>query len=71
MNLINFKINKDDDKTTTIKKYNKSDVIFTSNHSAYKYHDIEKFDNLSYKSKYSFFVKFFKGYFCHKTIFLQ
>ena len=30
-----------------------------SNHSFYKYHDIEKFDNLSFKSKYSFSAEFY------------
>ena len=31
---------KDDDKTSTIKKCNKSNLIYNSNHSFYKYHKI-------------------------------
>ena len=44
------RINKDD------KKYNNSNLIYNSNHCFYKYHNIEKFDNFSFKSKYSFLV---------------
>ena len=41
------------------KKYNKSDLIYDSNHSFYKYyHDSKKFDNLCFKPKYSFLAEF-------------
>ena len=46
-----------DDKTPTIKKYNKPNVICNSNQFVfYKYYNIKIFDNLSFKSKYSFLV---------------
>ena len=45
-------INKDDDKTPTIKKYNKSNLIYNSNHSFYKYQNFNKFD-ISFKSEHS------------------
>ena len=37
-------------KKPTLKKYNKSDLVYDSNHGFCKYHDIKKFDNLSLKS---------------------
>ena len=43
----------------TLKKYNKSDLIYDSNPIFYKYRDIEKIDNISLKSKYSFLANFF------------
>ena len=46
-------------KKTTIEKYNKSNLIYDSNHSFYKYHNINKFDNLSFKSKHSLLVNVF------------
>ena len=44
----------------TFKYYNKSNSIFTSKYSFYKYyHDSKKFDNLYFKSKYLFLHNFF------------
>ena len=43
----------------TLKKYNKSDLIYDSNPIFYKYRDIEQIDNISLKSKYSFLANFF------------
>ena len=51
-------INKDD-KEPTLKKCNKSDLIYDSKHSFCKYHTIKKFYNLSLQPKYSFLVDFF------------
>ena len=51
-------INKDG-KKPTLKNYKKSDLIYESNHSFYKYHGIGKFNNLSLKSNYPFLVIFF------------
>ena len=48
-------INKDD-KKTTIKRYNKSNLIYDNNHGFYKYHDIKKFDNVSLKGPYIYDV---------------
>ena len=48
-----------DDKKPTLKKYNKSDLIYNSKHSFYKYYDIKEFDKLSLESKDSFLAKFF------------
>ena len=48
------------DRKPTLKKYNKSDLIYDSNYSFYKYyHDLKKFDSLSLESKYSFLVNLF------------
>ena len=47
-----------DDKKPTLKKYNKSDLIYNSKRF-YKYYDIKEFDKLSLESKDSFLVKFF------------
>ena len=46
------RINKDD------KKHNKSNLIYNSNCCFHKYHYNEKFDNLSFKSRYSFLADF-------------
>ena len=44
----------------TIKKCNRSDLICNSKYRFYKYYrDSKKFNNLSYKSKYSFLAEFF------------
>ena len=44
----------------TNKKYNKSDVICNYNYSFYRYYRFSKeFDNISFKSKYSFPAYFF------------
>ena len=44
----------------TLKKYNKSNLIYNTKYSFYKYHpDGKKFDKLSFKSKYSFPIDFF------------
>ena len=44
-----------------LKNYNKSNVTYNIKHSFYKfYRDSKKFDNLSFKSKYSFLHEFFK-----------
>ena len=52
-------INKNDRKPA-LKKHNKSDLKYDSKHSFYKYyHDIKKFDILSFESKYSFLTNFF------------
>lgn len=50
---------KDDDETPSFSRYDKSNPIYHSNHSFYKYHNIKKLDNISFKSKYSFLVEFF------------
>ena len=43
-----------------LKKYSKSDLIYNSNYSFYKYFcDVKKFDSLFPESKYSFLTKFF------------
>ena len=43
----------------TFKNYNKSNLIYNSKYSFYKYHcDSKTFDNLSFKSKYYFLYKF-------------
>ena len=45
---------------STLKKYNKSDLIYNNNHSFHKYfRDIKKFDKLSFKLKYYFLVNIF------------
>ena len=46
----------------TFKNYNKSNLIYNSKYSFYKYyHDSKKFDNLSFKSNYSFLYEFLNG----------
>ena len=45
-------------KKTTLKKYDKSDSIYITNHSLYKYHDIKQFESLSLESKHSFIAIF-------------
>ena len=50
-------ISKDDQKPTS-KKYDKSDVIYKTNHSFYKYQDTKKIEGLSFKSKYYFPTNF-------------
>ena len=35
------------------------DLIYDSNHTFYKYHNIKKIGNVSLKLKYSFLAKFF------------
>ena len=52
-------VNKDDYKTTTLKNYNKADLIYSSRYSFYKYHDIKKFDKLSFKSRYSYLANLY------------
>ena len=43
-----------------LENYNKSNLIYNSKHSIYKYYrDSKKFNNLSLKSKYPFLVKLF------------
>ena len=42
----------------TIKKCNKSNLIYSTKHSLYKYRDRKKFDNISFKSKISFLNEF-------------
>ena len=44
---------KDNDKTLTIKKYNRSNSIYDSKHNFNKNNDIKKFESLSFKSRYS------------------
>ena len=42
-----------------IGKYNKSDLIYDTNHSFYKYcRDTKNFDSLSFRSEYSFLHRF-------------
>ena len=50
---------KEDEKKSTL-KYNKSNLIYDGNRGFYKYYNIKIIDNLSFKSKYSFLVDFFK-----------
>ena len=46
-------------KKSTLKNYSKSDLIYGTNHSFFKYyHDNGNFENLSFKWKYSFLVEF-------------
>ena len=47
------------DRKQTLKKYNKSDLACDAKHSFYKYRDIKKFDNVSFKSKYAFVAEIF------------
>ena len=48
------------EEPVTVKKYNKSDLIYNSKYIFYKYYRyVKKFDNLSFKSKYSFLFEFF------------
>ena len=49
----------EDDKTSKINKYNKSDLICDGNHNFYKYHDIKRFNSIPFKSKYSFLFEFY------------
>ena len=51
--MMSMKILKDD-KKTTLKKYNRSDLIYNRRYSFYKHINIEKFDKLFIKSKYSY-----------------
>ena len=53
-----MKTNKND-KTATRKEYNKSNLVYSGRYCFYKYYDIEKFDKLSFKSKYSYLLKFY------------
>ena len=49
------------EEPVTIKKYNKSDLIYKSKYSFCKYHrDSERFDNHYFKLKYYFLEEFFK-----------
>ena len=45
-----------DDKKATLKKYNKSNLIYDANHSFYEGNDIKKFDDLSLKVLLSLFL---------------
>ena len=50
----------DEKEEPTLKKYNKPGLIYSSKYSFNKYYcDSKKFDNLSFKSKYSFLAEFF------------
>ena len=53
---------KKDNKTATLQKYDKSNLIFSSRYSFCKYHDIKKWNKLSFKSKYLYLYGFL-----HKT----
>ena len=44
------------DKKLIIIKYNKSDLVYNTVHSFYKYHDINKFNKLSIESKHFFSI---------------
>lgn len=64
MNLIKRKkteMNKEeeDDETSKINKYNKSDLFWDGNHNFYKYYDIKRFNSIPFKSKYSFLFEFY------------
>ena len=55
------KIIKEEERT--FKNYNKSNLIYNSKYSSYKYdRDSKKFHNLFLKSKYSFLQEFLKGW---------
>ena len=45
-------------KKIALKKYNNSNLIYSSKFSFYKYHNIKKFDQLSFKTKYSDLAEF-------------
>ena len=46
------KEHKNDNEKPTVKEYNRSNLIYNSNRSFYKYYNVKKIDNLSFKSKY-------------------
>ena len=51
-------------KKSTLNSYSKSDLIYDTSHSFFKYYnDNKKFDNLSFKSKYSFLAEFLAEFF--------
>ena len=45
-------------KKLTLKKYDKSDLIYITNHSFCKYYDIKQFETVSLESKHSFIASF-------------
>ena len=46
-------------KKSRLKNYSKSDLIYETNHSFFKYYrESKKFDNFSFKSTYSFLAEF-------------
>ena len=49
----------DEKKESTIKNYNKSNLMYDRKCSFYKYRDSEEFNNISFKSKYLFLFEFF------------
>ena len=58
-----YEFNKKEDvgtrkKKIALKKYNNSNLIYSSKFSFYKYHNIKKFDQLSFKTKYSDLAEF-------------
>ena len=44
----------------SLKNYNRSDLIYNEKYSFYKYHDIRKFNELYFQSKYAFLVSFYQ-----------
>ena len=57
MNLI-----KKGDKNLTVKKHNKSDLIYNNELIFNKYYNIKEFETLSFKSKCLFLVGFFNEF---------
>ena len=53
---INKEKNDEINKKLTLKKYNKSDLIYNSNHGLY--HDINKFNDHQFESKYKDLISF-------------
>ena len=47
-----------EDKKSTPKKYNKSNLIYSADHSVNKYHDTKNFEGRSLESEYSFQANF-------------
>ena len=57
-NIAKKQSHKSDNTKSILNKYSKSDVIYKGNNSFYKYFCYnKKFDNLSFKSNYSFLVE--------------
>ena len=44
---------------TTLKKYNRLNLIYNSKHSFYEYYNIKNFNSLSLTSKYPFLLSFY------------
>ena len=45
-----------DDKNRTLKRYHKSDLIYSSKYNFYVYHDINKFNKHCFESNYAHLI---------------